>query len=93
MHLLIYKLPFFHQVLAKASKIIPVMIMGKIVQNKKYDFYEYIVALLISLGMVLFLFGSQEDRGQSNSTTFSGTLTLVVILLTLSNGSKYLQAP
>ncbi len=84
---------FFHQVLAKASKIIPVMIMGKIVQNKKYDFYEYIVALLISLGMVLFLFGSQEDRGQSNSTTFSGTSTPVVILLTLNNGSQYLQAP
>ena len=50
------------QVLAKASKIIPVMIMGRIVSGKKYEFYEYIVALLISFGMVLFLFGSQEDR-------------------------------
>lgn len=50
------------QVLAKASKIIPVMIMGIVVSKKKYEYYEYIVALLISLGMVLFLFGSSEDR-------------------------------
>ncbi len=50
------------------------MIMGKVVSKKKYEFYEYIVAVLISLGMVLFLFGSQEDRG-SNSTTLLGKLT------------------
>ena len=30
------------QVLAKASKVIPVMIMGKIVSNKKYEYYEYV---------------------------------------------------
>ena len=45
------------QVLAKASKIIPVMLMGKVVSRKTYEFYEYIVAVLISLGMVAFLFG------------------------------------
>ncbi len=50
------------------------MIMGKIVQNKKYELYEYAVAVLISLGMVFFLFGSQEDKGQTNTTTVSGTV-------------------
>ena len=64
------------QVLAKASKIIPVMIMGRIVQNKKYEFYEYVVAVLISMGMVFFLFGSQEDRGQTNTTTLSGEILI-----------------
>jgi adenosine 3'-phospho 5'-phosphosulfate transporter B2 len=49
-------------VLAKASKIIPVMIMGKVVSGRKYEYYEYVVALLISLGMSLFLFGSSQGR-------------------------------
>lgn len=65
------------QVLAKASKIIPVMVMGKIVSNRKYEFYEYIVAVMISLGMVLFLFGSQEDRKGNHSTTLSGVILLI----------------
>ena len=46
------------QVLAKASKVIPVMIMGRVVRKQKYQRYEYIVALMISFGMALFLFGS-----------------------------------
>ena len=67
------------QVLAKASKVIPVMIMGKIVnKNKKYEYFEYIVAVLISVGMMLFLFGSQEDnKGSSTETTLSGVILLV----------------
>ena len=32
---------FGWQVLAKASKVIPVMLMGKIVQSKTYDYWEY----------------------------------------------------
>ncbi len=72
------------KVLAKASKIIPVMIMGKIVQKKKYEFYEYIVAVLISLGMVFFLLGSQEDRGQSSTnTTLSGQCSYTCVITNL----------
>lgn len=67
------------QVLAKASKIIPVMIMGKIVSRNKYETYEYVVAVLISFGMMLFLFGSQEDSGQEDTrtTTLSGLVLLL----------------
>lgn len=50
------------QVLAKASKIIPVMIMGKIVSRAKYDYYEYVTAVLISIGMMMFLLGSTDDQ-------------------------------
>ena len=60
------------QVLAKASKVIPVMIMGRIVRKQRYQRYEYIVALMISLGMVLFLFGSSDTakaKNISNQTT------------------------
>ena len=33
------------QVLAKSCKIIPVMIMGKIISRNKYEFYEYLIKL------------------------------------------------
>lgn len=67
------------QVLAKASKIIPVMIMGRIVSGKTYEKYEYGVAVLISLGMVAFLSGSSETVSASSSsvTTFSGFILLM----------------
>ena len=54
------------QVLAKASKVIPVMIMGRVVRKQKYQRYEYIVALMISFGMVLFLFGSADTAKAKN---------------------------
>jgi len=50
------------QVLAKASKIIPVMIMGKIISRKKYEYYEYVTAVLISVGMAFFMLGSADDH-------------------------------
>lgn len=64
------------QVLAKASKIIPVMIMGKIISKKKYEYYEYVTAAMISLGMVFFLTGSADDRHGDSVTTFSGLILL-----------------
>ena len=48
------------QVLAKASKVIPVMLMGKLVSKKQYEYFEYVVALLISLGMAAFLLGNSR---------------------------------
>ena len=67
------------QVLAKASKVIPVMAMGKVVSNKKYEYYEYVVAVLISVGMVAFLFGktSGDTHPDDKSTTFAGFIILV----------------
>ena len=83
------------QVLTKASKIIPVMIMGKVVSARKYETYEYVVALLISVGMTLFLFGSQADRADSSGvTTFTGVILLVgkgeFSLLSISNLHTFL---
>ncbi|XP_058792338.1 adenosine 3'-phospho 5'-phosphosulfate transporter 1 [Phymastichus coffea] len=63
------------QVLAKASKIIPVMIMGKIVSRSKYEYYEYVTAVLISIGMMMFMFGS-TDHENDGATTFSGIVLL-----------------
>lgn len=50
------------QVLAKASKIIPVMIMGKIISHTTYEYYEYVTAILISIGMTLFMLDSSDYR-------------------------------
>merc|ERR1719367_805438 len=65
------------QVLAKASKVIPVMLMGKIVSKRKYEYYEYVVAVLISVGMIAFLMGSDEGKKASSVTTFSGVVILM----------------
>lgn len=67
---------FPHQVLAKAAKTIPVMIMGKIVSRAKYEFYEYATAVLLSLGMLLFMLDAGNDRATSTVTTVSGVILL-----------------
>lgn len=61
------------QVLAKASKVIPVMAMGRLVSKKKYEFYEYLVALLISFGMICFFFG--KETGSSSSSRGEAAIT------------------
>lgn len=50
------------QVLAKAAKTIPVMIMGKIVSRTKYEYYEYITAVILSVGMLFFMLDTGNDR-------------------------------
>lgn len=66
------------QVLAKASKIIPVMLMGKLVSRKKYDFHEYVTAVAISMGMTLFLLGSDDrHRGDGGGGGGGGPMTTV----------------
>mgnify|MGYP001545708930 CR=1 FL=1 len=66
------------QVLAKACKVIPVMIMGKFVSKRSYELHEYLTACMISLGVSMFLLTSDDAvRGQGPSTTLSG----IVILL------------
>lgn len=36
--------------------------MGKIVSRSKYEYYEYVTAVLISIGMMLFMFGSTDHE-------------------------------
>ena len=70
------------QVLCKASKIIPVMIMGKIVSKKTYPYYEYAVAILLSAGVSLFLL-SADPSGKhiTAATTFSGAVMLLGFII------------
>lgn len=66
------------QVLCKASKIIPVMIMGKIISKKTYPYYEYVVAVLLSGGVSLFLLAADPSgKRTAAATTFSGAVILL----------------
>ncbi|KAK4871672.1 hypothetical protein RN001_015796 [Aquatica leii] len=68
---------FPHQVLAKAAKTIPVMIMGKLISKTKYDYYEYIGAIILSVGMLFFMLDTGNDRkGSTTVTTVSGVILL-----------------
>ncbi|XP_013870928.1 adenosine 3'-phospho 5'-phosphosulfate transporter 1 [Austrofundulus limnaeus] len=64
------------QVLAKASKVIPVMLMGKLVSRKTYEYWEYFTAALISVGVSMFLLSSAAAKHPSTVTTFSGVVIL-----------------
>lgn len=69
------------QVLAKSAKVIPVMLMGKLVSRTQYKNYEYATALLISIGMTAFLLGSSEGKKGNTVTTISGVVLLVGYLI------------
>ncbi|KAH8335988.1 hypothetical protein KR074_003013, partial [Drosophila pseudoananassae] len=69
------------QVLAKSCKIIPVMLMGKIMSKAKYETYEYATALLISLGMIFFLGGSSDSTKASGVTTLTGIFLLSMYMV------------
>ncbi|ALC45715.1 sll [Drosophila busckii] len=69
------------QVLAKSCKIIPVMLMGKIMSKAKYESYEYATALLISLGMIFFMSGSSDSSKVSGATTLTGIFLLSMYMV------------
>jgi solute carrier family 35 (adenosine 3'-phospho 5'-phosphosulfate transporter), member B2 len=69
------------QVLAKSCKIIPVMIMGRIISRNKYEFYEYVVAVSISIGMVFFLSGSYDHSKHTPITTITGLFLLCLYMV------------
>ncbi|XP_058932579.1 adenosine 3'-phospho 5'-phosphosulfate transporter 1 isoform X1 [Kogia breviceps] len=64
------------QVLAKASKVIPVMLMGKLVSRRSYEYWEYLTAGLISIGASMFLLSSGPEPHSSPATTLSGLILL-----------------
>ncbi len=67
------------QVLAKASKVIPVMLMGKVVSDRTYPWHEYFTASLISVGVALFLLAADPsaDADHTTETTFAGIFILI----------------
>ena len=66
------------QVLTKSFKVIPVMIMGKLLSNKKYELAEYVMAILTTIGMIGFFHGSED---MPNTSQKSATITISGFLL------------
>jgi len=57
------------------------MLMGKIMSKAKYESYEYVTALLISLGMIFFMSGSSDSSKASGVTTLTGIFLLSMYMV------------
>merc|ERR1711953_792047 len=65
------------QVLAKACKVITVMLMGKAISGNKYPWFDWFTAGLLGVGTSIFLLSNSEDKsGDAVQTTFSGLICL-----------------
>jgi adenosine 3'-phospho 5'-phosphosulfate transporter B2 len=57
------------QVLSKACKILPVMLMSQLIGGKRYQATEYVAAISISLGMTMFLWGNHQTTHHGSRGT------------------------
>lgn len=55
------------QVLSKSCKIVPVMLMSKLLLGKKYQMSAYFRALLLSIGMFIFLLDQMNAKNVSHT--------------------------
>ena len=70
---------FPEQTVFKSSKIIAVMMMGKVLQAKTYPWSQYIDAFLITVGVVIFSLASKEGaEGRDSHTELVGLLLLAM---------------
>lgn len=54
------------QMLAKAFKVVPVMLMGKFMHNKSYESFEYVSAATVGFGLYLFMDSSEHISLKEN---------------------------
>lgn len=69
----------------KSFKLVPVMVMGKFLGNKDYPQYEYFVALIIGIGIALFMTSTDDlefglNIYHANSERWTGILLLCFFL-------------
>lgn len=68
------------QVVAKAAKPIPVMVLGVLLGRKSYAMQKYLYILLIVLGVVMFMY----KEGQVNKNSENAGLGEVLLFMSLS---------
>lgn len=76
------------QMLAKAFKMLPVMLVGKLIHNKSYETYEYVSAAAVGFGIYLFIESSEHIDFQQNvfgdpASVSDGWCGVVLLLLFL----------
>lgn len=67
---------FSLQTLFKATKVIPVMIMGTVLKGTTYSVVEYIEALAITVGVAIFSLSKSGTHGTDTTTQVSGFILL-----------------
>ncbi len=72
------------QMLSKALKLAPIMIVGKILGNKSYPLYEYAVAGMIGLGVMVFISSSEGFQLGQDSFGRESRLGCGILLLSLA---------
>jgi adenosine 3'-phospho 5'-phosphosulfate transporter B2 len=76
--------------LFKSFKLAPVMLMGKILGNKTYPAYDYLVALLIGIGIAMFMTSTDDlSIGNDYSSTWTGVMLLCLYLFFDSFTSQF----
>eukprot|EP00937_MAST-01D_sp_MAST-1D-sp2_P007349 g7349.t1 len=69
------------QTLFKSSKVIPVMLMGKLLHGKSYGIVEYIEAIFITAGIALFtLLNGSSGHGQGETQSVGVMILLVYVV-------------
>ena len=64
------------QVLAKSCKMVPVMLMGYVVSQKRYVLFEYVIATAITAGAMIFKLFEANDAPVKNSSAVGILLIL-----------------
>jgi len=78
------------QTLSKSAKVIPVMLIGRLLNGKRYSAREYMEALVISAGVSMFSFSEKAGRGQGSMEHQAlGILTLAMYLVSDSFTSQW----
>lgn len=77
------------QTVFKSSKIIPVMIMGKVLKGTSYPMTQYMEAFLITLGVAIFSLLSKS--AESNSTTELVGLIFLIMYITFDSFTSQWQ--
>ncbi|CAH0716608.1 unnamed protein product, partial [Brenthis ino] len=71
------------QVVGKAAKPIPVMILGVLIGKKSYPLKKYLFVFLIVTGVVLFMYKDQGNKSIEGSSGFGIGELLLILSLTM----------
>ncbi|MBW0527766.1 hypothetical protein O181_067481 [Austropuccinia psidii MF-1] len=72
-------------ILGKSCKLVPVMMMNIILYRRKFAFHKYIVVLMVTIGISMFMLfadhGSKAKKGAQQSSLFGLTLLLINLMI------------
>lgn len=85
-------LSFPSQVLSKSCKIIPVMLVGILVNKKSYPLIDYLEALAITAGVAIFTFSEKSGDHDDDTTDSMYGVTLIALYLLMDSFTSQWQS-